>query len=61
TPGQYIVWWRMQIAWSLLNSGQLVSQVAEKVGYQSESSFSRAFYKMFSTTAGKVRRNKTST
>lgn len=56
TPGQYIIWWRMQIAWSLLNSGELVSQVAEKVGYQSESSFSRAFYKMFTITAGKVRR-----
>ncbi|VAW82335.1 hypothetical protein MNBD_GAMMA12-946 [hydrothermal vent metagenome] len=60
TPGQYIVWWRMQIAWSLLNAGELVSQVAEKVGYQSESSFSRAFSKMFSITAGHVRRNSTS-
>ncbi len=60
TPGQYIVWWRMQIAWSLLNAGELVSQVAEKVGYQSESSFSRAFSKMFSITAGHVRRNRTS-
>lgn len=57
TPGQYLVWWRMQIAWSLLNRGELVSQVAEKVGYQSESSFSRAFSKMFSITAGKVKRN----
>jgi len=59
TPGQYIVWWRMQIAWSLLDRGELVSQVAEKVGYQSESSFSHAFYKMFSITAGKIRRNRT--
>ncbi len=59
TPGQYLVWWRMQIAWSLLSKGELVSQVAEKVGYQSESSFSRAFTKMFSVTAGKVRRDST--
>jgi len=58
TPGQYLVWWRMQIAWSLLNKGVLVSHVAEKVGYQSESSFSRAFNKMFSISAGKVRRKK---
>ena len=58
TPGQYLVWWRMQVAWSLLNRGELVSQVAEKVGYQSESSFSRAFNKMFSISAGKVRRDR---
>lgn len=58
TPGQYLVWWRMQIAWSLLIRGVLVSQVAEKVGYKSESSFSRAFSKMFSISAGKVRRNR---
>lgn len=58
TPGQYLVWWRMQIAWSLLTRGELVSQVAEKVGYKSESSFSRAFTKMFSMSAGRVRRNR---
>lgn len=55
TPGKYLVWWRMQLAWSLLNEGKLVSQVAEHVGYKSESSFSRAFTKMFSMSAGKVR------
>jgi len=57
TPGQYLIWWRMQIAWSLLHQGELVFQVAEKVGYQSESSFSRAFSKMFAISAGKVRRS----
>ena len=56
TPGQYLIWWRMQLAWSLLRKGESVSQVAEKVGYQSESAFSRAFTKMFSISAGKVRR-----
>lgn len=56
TPGQYLIWWRMQLAWSLLNKGEPVSRVAEKVGYRSESSFSRAFSKTFSTSAGKVRR-----
>ncbi len=59
TPGQYLVWWRMQIAWSLLSNGELISQVAEKVGYKSESSFSRAFSNMFSISAGKIRRNST--
>ncbi len=58
TPGKYIVWWRMQIAWSLLTRGEPVSLVAEKVGYQSESSFSRAFKKTFSTTAGNVKSRK---
>ena len=58
TPGQYLIWWRMQLAWSLLSSGDSVSQVAEKVGYQSESAFSRAFSKMFGMSAGKVRREK---
>lgn len=56
TPGQYLIWWRMQLAWSLLDKGDSVSQVAEKVGYKSESSFSRAFSKTFSVSAGKVRR-----
>ena len=58
TPGQYLIWWRMQLAWSLLNKGESVSQVAEQVGYKSESSFSRAFSKIFSISAGKVRRGK---
>jgi AraC-like DNA-binding protein len=56
TPGQYLIWWRMQIAWNLLRNGSSVSQVAEHVGYQSDSSFSRAFSKTFSISAGKVRR-----
>ena len=57
TAGQYLTWWRMQLAWSLLNSGEKTTQVAAKVGYKSESAFSRAFQKMFSIAAGKVRRN----
>jgi len=56
TPGQYLIWWRMQLAWTLLKNGATVSQVAEQVGYQSDSAFSRAFSKMFSVSAGKVRR-----
>lgn len=56
TPGQYLTWWRMQLAWSLLKDGESSAEVANKVGYKSESAFSRAFQKMFSMTAGKVRR-----
>ncbi len=56
TPGQYLTWWRMQLAWSLLQSGIKTAEVAHQVGYQSESAFSRVFQKMFSISAGKVRR-----
>ncbi|MGZ8984636.1 MAG: cupin domain-containing protein [Methylotenera sp.] len=56
TPGQYLTWWRMQLAWSLLRGGESTAEVANKVGYKSESAFSRIFQKTFSTAAGKVRR-----
>lgn len=56
TVGQYLNWWRMQLAWSLLSEGSSVSQVAAKVGYKSESAFSRAFKNEFLISAGKVRR-----
>jgi len=56
TPMQYITWWRMQLAWSMLNKGSNVARTAEQVGYQSESAFSRAFKKQFSVSAGSVRR-----
>ena len=56
TAGQYLAWWRMQLAWSLLKDGESIAEVANKVGYKSEAAFSRIFQKMFSITAGKVRR-----
>lgn len=59
TPGQYLTWWRMQLAWSLLSDGESSAEVADKVGYRSESAFSRVFQKMFSVSAGKVRRGNT--
>jgi len=55
TAGRYLTWWRMQLAWSLLRHGESITQVSGKVGYNSESSFSRAFQKRFSTSAGKVK------
>ncbi len=55
TPGQYLTWWRMQLAWSLLQRGEKIAQVSGQVGYQSESSFSRAFKKIFNISAGKVK------
>lgn len=56
TPGQYLTWWRMQLAWSLLVDGEASAEVANKVGYKSESAFSRIFKKTFLIAAGKVRR-----
>lgn len=54
---QYVTWWRMQLAWNALIAGRSVANVAQEVGYQSESAFSRIFHKHFSVSAGKVRRN----
>ncbi len=56
TAGQYLSWWRMQLAWSLLSAGATSAEVASKVGYKSESAFSRVFQRTFSMSAGKVRR-----
>ncbi len=58
TPMQYLTWWRMQLAWSYLRDGLSIADVAERVGYQSESSFSRIFKKTFSENAGSVRKIK---
>jgi len=58
TAGQYLTWWRMQLAWTALSQGDGVAETAENVGYNSEAAFSRAFQKTFATTVGKVRKNK---
>jgi len=58
TVNQYTNWWRMQIAWKLLQSGNKVSVVSYQVGYLSEAAFSRAFKKQFKVSAGSVRRGK---
>lgn len=56
TAGQYLTWWRMQLAWSSLSEGKHVAETAASVGYKSEAAFSRAFQKTFQITAGQVRR-----
>jgi AraC-like DNA-binding protein len=45
-PMQYLALWRMQLASHLLADGGRLAAVAEAVGYESESSFSRAFKKL---------------
>ena len=61
TPMQYLTWWRMQLAWSLLESGKSVAEVAEEAGYDSVGAFSRAFLKCFGINAGRVRRGQHNT
>ena len=53
TPMQYLTMWRMQLARKLL--GESVSStaaIAERVGYQSEAAFSKAFKKAVGTGPG---------
>ncbi len=45
-PMQYLALWRMQLASRLLADGHTVSAVADRVGYESEAAFSRAFKKV---------------
>lgn len=56
TVMEYIGWWRMQLAWLYLSEKETISTVAFKVGYQSESSFQRAFKSTFGVNAGSARR-----
>ena len=44
TPMQYLAEWRMHLADEMLRArGSSVAQVAERVGYQTEAAFRRAF------------------
>jgi AraC-like DNA-binding protein len=55
TPLQYITWWRMQLAYGLLQQGHTISQVAELVGYASDAALIRVFKLEFGVSPGKVR------
>jgi AraC-like DNA-binding protein len=57
TAMEYVTWWRMQIAWDKLVAGDTMADVAESVGYKSESSFLRAFKNTMGISAGTVRRS----
>lgn len=57
TPMHYLTMWRMQKARELLASTNLsMLTIAEKVGYQSEASFGKAFKKCMGVSPGAVRR-----
>ncbi len=54
---QYVTRWRMHLALSLLKEeGGTLATVAERLGYQSESAFSRAFRRYIGQSPGEVRR-----
>jgi AraC-like DNA-binding protein len=50
-PARYVARWRMHLATSLLRTNRLtVEEVAERLGYSSESSFSRTFKRLVGTS-----------
>lgn len=59
---QYLARWRVNLAFSELQHGRVdIGQLAERVGYQSESAFHRAFRKHIGVAPGAVKRMATAT
>jgi AraC-like DNA-binding protein len=53
---RYLVGWRMQLAVSSLKKEDIdIGQLAERLGYQSQSAFNRAFKRYVGTAPGAVR------
>jgi AraC-like DNA-binding protein len=55
-PMQYLASWRMQLAANHLRAGLEIGEVAERVGYESEAAFGRAFKKVVGVPPGTWRR-----
>jgi AraC-like DNA-binding protein len=57
TPMQYLASWRMHLAEEMLRQPRSsVAQIAERIGYQTESAFRRAFMRVRGAGPGEVRR-----
>jgi len=56
TPARYVARTRMQQAHQWLRDGQRVASVAEKLGYDSEASFSRAFKRIMGAPPSQFRK-----
>jgi AraC-like DNA-binding protein len=55
-PARYLAQWRMHVAGAWLrHGGASVADIAERLGYESESSFSRAFKRLFGVPPGTLR------
>ena len=58
-PMQYLTNWRMQLAATYLLTGtDSIAAIAERVGYESEAAFSRAFKKIVGTPPGEWRKHR---
>jgi AraC-like DNA-binding protein len=58
-PMQYITRWRMNLALTWLNAeDQSLGEIANRLGYQSEAAFSRAFKRFIGISPGAARRNR---
>ncbi len=58
TPMHYLTFWRMQKARELLSETRLgTAAIAERVGYQSDAAFGKAFKKVVGTGPGAYRRD----
>ena len=61
-PMQYLTQWRMLLASNLLSRGNLpLARVAEQVGYQTDTAFSRAFRREFGAPPAAWRRRQAET
>jgi AraC-like DNA-binding protein len=59
-PMQYLANWRMQLATNYLRNGtESVASIANRVGYESEAAFSRAFKKVLGSPPSEWRESKT--
>lgn len=57
-PMQYLTRWRVVLAANLLRGGERnLGRIAEKVGYDSEAAFNRAFKRQFGVPPGAWRRS----
>lgn len=58
SAGRYVARWRMRLARTMLRGTQdPIAAIADRVGYESEASFCRAFKRMFGSSPGAVRRS----
>jgi AraC-like DNA-binding protein len=56
SPARYLAHWRMHVAGAWLrHGGSTVADIAQRLGYDSEASFSRAFKRLFGVPPGMLR------
>jgi YesN/AraC family two-component response regulator len=55
-PIDYLIQYRLTVAYTLLNKGLKVKDVSKKVGYNDEFYFSRLFKKKFGISPNKLKR-----